>query len=130
MSTATVKYSAHAHRKVRPPHNALQCFRLTDEGVWIQDDGEPGLAFSYKGTTDIIPGGRGQCDRADTAPMAVASRCDCRVRVEAICSLNHIHMVERYPGEVCPFDAAMDYTCNLYRCANGRHTDTKGRLLK
>lgn len=89
----------HQHAKGRPYENLLGLERLTDEGEWIADDGQEGVAFS--GYTES------RCRTAKT-PYAFAAKCPC--------DSSRDHNVR----EACPFRKAMDRTSKKHGVANGR----------
>lgn len=92
-------------RKIRPPKDTRwhELFRLTDDGQWVEDDGEPGVAFF----------GREEREWAVTLgpPLAFSRGTQAYESSEA----------QR---------AAMRACCDRYGCANGRRVNGRGEWAR
>ena len=63
------------HEKVRPPRGATDVERLAGNGRWYPDNGEPGLAFSYRFTAPIGAAAPCKCPSfSQTCPYEKAMR--------------------------------------------------------
>lgn len=83
------------HKTCRPSDPAAKNVRrLQRDGSWVDDDGKPGMAFSYLDAYEF--------------PMACAVPCRCSEQ-----------FAEKANTPYCPHDAAMDETTRRFSCANG-----------
>jgi hypothetical protein len=93
-------------RKIRPPKSSTwrELFRLTDDGEWVADDGEPGVAFFGKGSPE------GVMDKPWMGQTPYA--------------FSYGTQRDREYTEVQR--VAMNACCDKYRCANGRRVNGRG----
>ena len=91
-------------RKIRPPKASTwdELFRLTDDGEWVEDDGEPGVAFFGRYFTEDYAG------RPMSPPIAFSYG---------------TRQTTDYPDVQ---RQAMDACCHRYGCANGRRVNGRG----
>ena len=84
-------------RLCRPPRDATNVLKLSNNGRWIVDDGKPGRAFSgeHKDTKTTNP---------DFSGWPTAWACECA------CDFDHR----------CNFEKATDKTAERFGCSNGQ----------